>query len=100
MVYMKKNPPGLLIKKHLDRFQLSVTDAAKILKLARPHFSDLINGKSSITPEMAIRLEKVFGTDAKTWLLLQLDYDLAVAKKEFKEKGIRLRRMKVFNKNF
>ena len=91
----KSKTPGMLIKKRcLDHFGLSVTDAAEILKVTRENLSKILNGKFAISPEMAIRLEKVFGTDSKSWLLLQLEYDLALAKKEFKEKGIKLKRLK------
>lgn len=80
---MKKTlHPGFLIKIIcLDRFGLSVTEAAKLLKAPRANFSSLINGHMSISPLMALRLEAVFNTDAKKWLELQLEHDLSLAKK-------------------
>ena len=79
----KKKTPGQLIKTLcLDSLNLSVTDAAKALKVSRQVLSMLINGRLHITPSMALRLEQVFNTDARSWLMLQLEYDLEQAKKK------------------
>jgi addiction module HigA family antidote len=56
---------------------LSVTDAARILGVDRQTLSNLLNARSGISPEMAVRLEKAFGTPARDWLVRQLDYELA-----------------------
>jgi antitoxin HigA-1 len=50
-----------------------VTDAAKGLGVSRKALSELINGHSGISPEMAIRLEQAFGSTAETWLKMQLE---------------------------
>lgn len=76
----KKNRthPGEIIKHDcIDPLGLSVTDAAKVLGVTRPTISKLINGHASISPEMAIRLSKAFGSTPEFWLKLQLNYDLA-----------------------
>lgn len=73
------NPPhpGEIIKELcLEPLGLSVTDAAKGLGVTRKALSELINGHSGISPEMAIRLEQAFGSTAETWLKMQLEYDL------------------------
>jgi addiction module HigA family antidote len=77
-----KNPPhpGLLIKDGCLA-DLSVTKASAILGVARPTLSNLINGKASVSSEMAIRLAKAFGGEAITWLRLQAAYDLAQAER-------------------
>jgi addiction module HigA family antidote len=83
-----KNPPhpGLSLRHDcLEPLGLSVTGAAKKLGVSRKHLSDLINGHSGISPEMAIRLHKAFGGGADTWLRLQAAYDLAQAMKRAKE---------------
>ena len=75
-----KNPPhpGLSIRHDcLEPLGLSVTDAAAHLGVSRKHLSDVINGHSGISPEMAIRLDKAFGGGASTWHQLQAAYDLA-----------------------
>ena len=75
-----KNPPhpGNLIKTEIiDPMGLSVTRAAGILKVRRATLSDLLNGKASLTPEMALRIEKAFGPDMDHLLRMQLAYDVA-----------------------
>jgi addiction module HigA family antidote len=73
------NPPhpGEIIRDQcLEPLGLSVTDAAKGLGVTRKALSELLNGHAGISPEMAIRLEKAFGSTAETWLRMQLEYDL------------------------
>jgi addiction module HigA family antidote len=53
----------------------------------------VVNGKSGISPEMAIRLSKAFGSTPETWLRMQLVYDLAAARKN--ESKIKVRRQHV-----
>lgn len=79
-----KNPPhpGLSIRQDcLEPPGLTVTDAAKKLGISRKQLSDIVNGHSGISPEMAIRLDKAFGGGAETWFGLQGAYDLARAMK-------------------
>ncbi|PON16425.1 addiction module antidote protein, HigA family [Candidatus Entotheonella serta] len=79
-----KNPPhpGRLIRDAcLEPLGLSVTDAAQILGVARKSLSAVLNEKSAISPEMAIRLEKAFGSTADAWLQMQTAYNLAQARK-------------------
>ena len=59
---------------------LTVTKASESLGVTRKTFSMLLNGKSGISPEMALRLSKVFGRTPEGWLRLQLQYDLWKAK--------------------
>jgi antitoxin HigA-1 len=73
------NPPhpGEIIKEFcVEPLNLTVTGAAKSLGVTRKTFSMLLNGKSGISPEMALRLSKVFGRTPEGWLKLQLQYDL------------------------
>jgi antitoxin HigA-1 len=55
---------------------LSVTAAAEALGVTRKALSDLLNGHSGVSPDMANRLEKVFGSTADTWLRMQMQQDL------------------------
>ncbi len=64
---------------------------ARALGVARPTLSNVINGKAAISPEMAIRLEKAFGSTADAWLRMQAAYDLAQARKH--EKDIKVKRV-------
>jgi addiction module HigA family antidote len=74
-----KNPihPGLLVKECLEDLGLSVAEAAKGLGVTRQQLHKVVAQKSSVTPEMAFRLEKAFGGVADTWLKMQMNYDLA-----------------------
>ncbi len=79
---MKEPPhPGRSIKDAcLEPLGLTVTDGAAILGVARHTLSRVINGQAGISPDMAIRLEKAFGSTADTWLRMQVAYDLAQAR--------------------
>ena len=75
-----KNPPhpGKAVRVScLEPLDLSVTGGAKVLGITRQSLSNLINGKTGISPEMAVRLSKAFGSSPELWLGLQMDYDLA-----------------------
>lgn len=59
----------------------SVADAAKALGVSRNAMSELVNERRGISPEMAIRLSKAFGSAPEVWAGLQFDYDMAQAMK-------------------
>jgi antitoxin HigA-1 len=72
--------PGSAVRQEcLEKHGLSVTDAARVLGVDRQTLSNLLNARSGISPEMAIRLEKAFGTPAREWLMRQLDHELTEA---------------------
>ncbi len=82
-----KNPPHpgqVILKECIDPLGLTITDAAKGLGVARVTLSRLVNGKSGISPDMAIRLSKAFGGSAESWLRQQMNYDLAQVQKKAK----------------
>jgi antitoxin HigA-1 len=75
-----KNPPhpgGFVLRERIEPLGLSITDAAAALGVTRTTLSELVNGKRGISPEMAVRLSKVFGGTAEGWLVQQAQYDLA-----------------------
>jgi addiction module HigA family antidote len=75
-----KNPPhpGEVIREEVLRpFGLSITKAAEILGVRRATLSDLTNGKTPISAEMALRLEKAFGVSMDLLLRMQAGYDAA-----------------------
>src|SRR5580698_3097686 len=79
-----KNPvhPGSIVRHDcLEPLGLSISEAAKILGVTRQALNNIVSGKSGISPEMAIRLTKAFGSTEETWLRMQLAYDLAQARK-------------------
>ena len=78
-----KNPvhPGRIVRHDcLEALGLSVN--AKALGVTRQALNTVVNGKAAISPVMAIRLAKAFGSTAETWLQMQLAYDLAAARKD------------------
>ena len=80
-----KNPPhpgGSIRRACLEPLGLSVAAGAAILGVSRYTLSNVINGKSAISPELAIRLSKAFGSTPETWLRMQLSYDLAAARRD------------------
>ena len=62
---------------------LTIGKAAELLDITRPTLSNIMNGKAGITPNIALRVEKVFGGDAKFWVRLQSSYNLGLAKRIF-----------------
>lgn len=79
-----KNPPhpGRSIRQNcLDPLDLSVTEGARVLGVARHTLSRVLNGHAGISPEMAIRLEKAGWSTAEFWLRRQSSYDLAQARR-------------------
>ena len=74
----------------LEPLELSLTDAAAMLGVRRATLSDVVNGKASLSAEMAFRLQKAFGVDANMLLRVQNQYDLAQVRKN--SKGIKVKR--------
>ncbi len=83
--YRLKNPPhpgGFLRTEILDPLELSVTDAARALGVTRAALSSLLNERSSLSPEMALRIEKAFGVRMDTLMRMQNSYDIARTRKQ------------------
>src|SRR5665213_1015934 len=79
----KNQHPGQSVRHDcLDPLGLSANKAAKILKVPFGTLNNLLCGRSGISPEMAIRLDKAFGGTAEAWLALQTAYDLAQARQK------------------
>jgi addiction module HigA family antidote len=89
-----KNPPhpGDFIRTEIvEPAGLSVTAAAKALKVSRPALSSLLNGKAGLSGEMALRIEKAFGVRMDTLMRMQSAYDIARTRQ--REKEIHIRRV-------
>lgn len=74
-----KNPPhpgGIVRRQCLEPLGLSVTTAAAGLGVTRQALSELLNGHTGVSVEMAIRLSKAFGSTPETWLGMQMAHDL------------------------
>lgn len=75
--------PGEIVRYDcLEALGLNVTEGAKVLRVTRQTLNNLVNGKAGVSPEMAIRLAKAFGSTPETWLRLQAAYDLAQLRPE------------------
>lgn len=79
--------PGEILRMELmEGRKLAIVKIAELLLTSRSNMSNIINGKSSITPNMALKLELVFGGSAKHFLNFQINYDLFKAKEILNEK--------------
>lgn len=66
----------MLLKELLEPLEMAQTEAAKMLGISYVRLNEIINGRRSVTPNTALRLERAFGMEAQFWLNLQLAYDL------------------------
>ncbi len=78
-----KNPvhPGILLKDNIETLNMSVTEFAFKLGVSRQIVSRIINQRTGISVEMALKLSKAFNTSPELWINMQTAYDLAQAKK-------------------
>jgi addiction module HigA family antidote len=89
-----KNPPHpgiVVLQECIQPTGLTITNAAEALGVTRYTLSELVNGKRGISPEMAVRLSKVFGGTEEGWLVQQAQYDLAHVRRD----RLKLKRFKV-----
>ena len=83
MVMLNPPHPGRIVRQEcIEALGLTVTQGARVLGVTRQALNNLVNEDAGISPEMAIRLEKAFGSTADTWLRMQSAYDLAQARKK------------------
>ena len=75
-MYNPPHPGEIIRELCVEPLNRSITELAKTLDISRKTFSALLNGRSGISPEMALRLSKVFGRSPEGWLRLQIQYDL------------------------
>jgi len=82
--------PGEIIREFcLIPLDLSITSAARAMKISRKTLSSILNGRSGVSPEMSIRLSLAFGGSPESWLTLQMQYDLWHAKQNLKKIKVR-----------
>ena len=78
--------PGRFLRSEvIEAHDLSVTEAAKVLRVSRPALSSLLNAKADLSGEMALRFEKAFGVDMDTLMRMQNSYDIAQTRRRAKD---------------
>ena len=92
MVFQQHNPPhpGALIRRtYIEPFEeISANKIADQLGVARSTFNRLLNGATGVSPQMAVRLSRVLGGSAESWLTLQESYDLWKARQSVDAKAL------------
>lgn len=81
-MYKPPHPGKILKELYMKPLNLTITEVAEGINVSRKSLSEVINGKYGISPEMAIRLAKAFSTTPESWLNLQQQYDIWIAKKK------------------
>ena len=81
IMYDPPHPGEFIREVYLETLELSARAVALKLKVSPSTFARLINGKSNVTPEMALRLSKTLGRSAESWLAMQSNYDLWQARR-------------------
>ena len=92
MMHIPPHPGAVIKELCIKPMGLSVTQAAKALGVSRKAISELLNGHTGISPEMALRLSIAFDTTPESWLTQQMHYDLWTAKQ--KRKTLKVRHLK------
>ena len=75
---LKPPHPGLILKDTVLREDggISVKELAEKLGMTRTAISRVVNGKAAVSPELAIRLAALLNVTARSWLTMQVEYDL------------------------
>jgi addiction module HigA family antidote len=88
--------PGIILKDEvIDPNNLNIGQTASLLDVSRLTLSKITNGRGGITPNIALRIEAVFGGNADLWLRLQSGYDLAQEKQKFLQNPPKLKKYKL-----
>jgi addiction module HigA family antidote len=86
--------PGRIVRQEcIEPLGLTIAEAARALGVTRQTVDRLVNGRSGISAEMAIRLAKAFGSTPDTWVRLQAAYELAQARRREAEITAQVRRL-------
>jgi len=77
------HPGGIIRRMHMEPLHLTVTQLAAVLGISRKTLSKILNERAGVSPDMALRLSRAFGTTPDLWLNLQKAHDLWIAEHEF-----------------
>lgn len=85
---INSSPGQILRRRFLEPLNLTATELAKAMDVSQSVISRIINGKSAITPDIALRLELALTISADTWMNLQTNHDLAIGRQKLKENPV------------
>lgn len=88
MMYEPPHPGEILREEFLKPLNLTVTKLAESLGVSRKNLSTILNERTGISAEMAIRLSKAFGTSPELWIGMQKEYELYEAMKHEKDLNV------------
>ncbi len=83
MLFQPSHPGKMIRQNFLEPLSLTMTDLASAMDVSVSSISRIVNEKSEMTADMALRLSYVLGIDAKTWMHMQALYSLHIAEKKF-----------------
>src|SRR5437762_14073911 len=81
------HPGEILREMYMVPLGVTVTKVADALGVTRKHVSAIVNGRAPVTPDMAVRLAGVFGTEPEGWVNRQAQYGVCVVGEQVKAKG-------------
>lgn len=84
------HPGEVLEEEFLKPLHISAARLAQAIRLPQRRIADLLERKRHMTPNMALRLAKCFGTSPQFWLGLQMDYDLEETQRRFEKQLARI----------
>ena len=84
-MYNPSHPGKIIHELCIKPLDLTITEAAEGLGISRNSLSEIVNGRTRISPEMAIRLSMAFGGDPYSWIMQQAQYDLWNAQQKRKK---------------
>ncbi len=79
-MYNPPHPGKILLEESIKPLGISISEFALKIGTSRKNLSEIVNGKTGISPEMALKLSKALNTTAQFWLNMQVQYDLWQAK--------------------
>lgn len=92
------HPGKIFLEEIIKPNDLKIGEVAELLQVSRLTISKIVNEKSSITPNIALRIQTVFGGSADIWTRMQNKYDMALAIKNYKKNHLNLKRFEKVEK--
>ena len=83
------HPGEILKEEYIIERGLTITEVALGLGISRKNLSSVVNGRSSISPELSVKLSEAFGNSTQFWINLQKNYDMWHAEKNVDRTAIR-----------